>query len=86
MGAPTTDAPPRPSPPRTPAEIARPSDQQPTVSRVRAWAREQGFPVADRGRLRPEIWEACMPPSASCLRRTRDPVRQNVVTRTDATR
>ncbi|MBE1588207.1 DEAD/DEAH box helicase family protein [Nonomuraea angiospora] len=55
---PTTDASPRPSSPRTPAEITRPRDQQPTPSRVRAWAREQGLPVADRGRLRPEIWEA----------------------------
>ncbi|MGW4966197.1 Lsr2 family DNA-binding protein [Nonomuraea sp. NPDC004186] len=25
---------------------------------MRAWAREHGLPVADRGRLRPEIWEA----------------------------
>ncbi|MCC5579591.1 Lsr2 family protein [Microtetraspora sp. AC03309] len=25
---------------------------------MRAWAREQGLPVADRGRLRPEIWRA----------------------------
>ncbi|MET8861991.1 histone-like nucleoid-structuring protein Lsr2 [Nonomuraea sp. NPDC004580] len=36
----------------------QPSDQQPTPSRVRAWAREQGLPVANRGRLRPEIWKA----------------------------
>ncbi|GAA3535642.1 hypothetical protein GCM10022419_014080 [Nonomuraea rosea] len=57
-GPPTTDALPRPSPPKTPAKIARPSDQQPTASQVRAWAREQGLPVADRGRLRPEIWKA----------------------------
>ncbi|MEV1000046.1 histone-like nucleoid-structuring protein Lsr2 [Nonomuraea sp. NPDC050202] len=55
---PTTDTPPPPSPPGMPPEITRPSDQQPTASRVRAWAREQGLSVADRGRLRPEIWEA----------------------------
>ncbi|MEV4582271.1 histone-like nucleoid-structuring protein Lsr2 [Nonomuraea jabiensis] len=55
---PTADAPSHLSGPRTPPEIARRSDQQPTVSQVRAWAREQGLPVADRGRLRPEIWEA----------------------------
>ncbi|MGW6501223.1 DEAD/DEAH box helicase family protein [Nonomuraea angiospora] len=55
---PTADASPRSSPPRMPAAIARPSDSQSTVSHVRAWARDQGLPVADRGRLRPEIWEA----------------------------
>ncbi|GAA2213817.1 hypothetical protein GCM10009850_092800 [Nonomuraea monospora] len=55
---PATDTPPRPSPPKTSAEVAQPSDQQPTPSQVRAWAREQGLPVAGRGRLRPEIWKA----------------------------
>ncbi|WP_200824980.1 Lsr2 family DNA-binding protein [Nonomuraea solani] len=55
---PTTDTRPRSSPPKTPAEIPRPSDQQPTASQVRAWARKQGLPVADRGRLRPEVLES----------------------------
>ena len=31
---------------------------EPTTSEVRAWALEAGFDVADRGRLRPEIWAA----------------------------
>ena len=30
----------------------------PTVAEVRAWARRQGLPVGDRGRLRPEVLEA----------------------------
>lgn len=30
----------------------------PTTAEVRAWARTQGLPVTDRGRLRPEIWQA----------------------------
>ncbi|MEV1175008.1 hypothetical protein [Nonomuraea sp. NPDC049784] len=51
---PTTAAPSSPTPP----EIARPTGQQPTASQVRAWAREQGLLVADRGRLRPDTWEA----------------------------
>jgi superfamily II DNA or RNA helicase len=72
---PTTDAPLRPSPPRTPAEIARPSDRQPTVSQVRVWAREQGFPVADHGRLRPRSGKPGMPPPAPCPRRTPDSTR-----------
>lgn len=29
-----------------------------TVAQVRAWARQAGLQVPDRGRLRPEIWEA----------------------------
>jgi hypothetical protein len=37
----------------TPAEAPGPS-----TSEVRAWARDHGFPVPDRGRLRPEVWEA----------------------------
>ncbi|MGP3912963.1 DEAD/DEAH box helicase family protein [Nonomuraea sp. 10N515B] len=49
------DAPPLPSKTSSDAES---SDRQPTVSHVRAWAREQGLQVADRGRLRPEIWQA----------------------------
>lgn len=31
---------------------------EPTTSEVRAWAIEVGYEVADRGRLRPEIWAA----------------------------
>lgn len=31
---------------------------EPTTKEVRAWAREAGLDVPDRGRLRPEIWEA----------------------------
>lgn len=31
---------------------------EPTTADVRAWAREQGIEVPDRGRLRPEIWAA----------------------------
>jgi hypothetical protein len=32
--------------------------REPTVAAVRAWAVAQGLDVSDRGRLRPEIWEA----------------------------
>ncbi|AFM16074.1 ERCC4-type nuclease [Mycolicibacterium chubuense NBB4] len=30
----------------------------PSSAEVRAWARAAGLPVSDRGRLRPEVWEA----------------------------
>ncbi|MDD4868264.1 MAG: ERCC4 domain-containing protein [Mycobacterium sp.] len=30
----------------------------PSTAEVRAWARSAGLPVPDRGRLRPEIWQA----------------------------
>lgn len=30
----------------------------PSTAEVRAWARDAGLPVPDRGRLRPEIWSA----------------------------
>ena len=30
----------------------------PWTTEVRAWAREDGLPVPDRGRHRPEIWQA----------------------------
>lgn len=33
-------------------------DVEPTTAEVRAWAREAGLDVPDRGRLRPEIWDA----------------------------
>jgi len=36
---------------------ARPAGR-PSVSEVRAWAREQGHDVSERGRLRSELWEA----------------------------
>ena len=69
---PTADAPPRPSPLRTPPEIEQSRDRQPTVSHVRAWAREQGLPVADCGRLRPEIWEAWHAAAGTMPEGTRD--------------
>lgn len=31
---------------------------EPSMAEVRAWAVTAGPPVSDRGRLRPEIWEA----------------------------
>ena len=31
---------------------------EPTTAEVRAWARQHGFTVADRGRLHPDIWAA----------------------------
>ncbi len=35
-----------------------PAPVEPTTAEVRAWAREEGFAVPDKGRLRPEIWHA----------------------------
>jgi ERCC4 domain len=35
-----------------------PAAPGPATAEVRAWARGQGIPVPDRGRLRPEIWDA----------------------------
>jgi hypothetical protein len=32
--------------------------REPTTAEVRRWAIDHGFPVSDRGRLRPEIWAA----------------------------
>lgn len=34
------------------------AEPAPTTAQVRAWAREHGIPVPDRGRLRPEVWTA----------------------------
>jgi hypothetical protein len=34
-----------------------PNAREPSPTEIRAWARANGIPVADRGRLRPEIWE-----------------------------
>lgn len=39
-----------------PADDAGPPS--PTTAQVRAWAVGAGIPVADRGRLRPEVWDA----------------------------
>ncbi|MGO4600869.1 ERCC4 domain-containing protein [Terrabacter sp. 2YAF2] len=33
-------------------------DPEPSTAAVRAWALGEGLPVSDRGRLRPEIWDA----------------------------
>lgn len=38
---------------------------EPTVAAVRAWAVANGYAVSDRGRLRPEIWEAFRAAGAS---------------------
>ena len=35
-----------------------PAAPMPSTAKVRAWARAQGLSVPDRGKLRPEIWEA----------------------------
>ena len=43
-----------------------PTAPGPSTAEVRAWAREHGITVSDRGRLRPEIlhaWHAAHPPS-----------------------
>ena len=43
------------------AEFATPTGPaapEPGTTEVRAWARDAGLPVSDRGRLRPEIWQA----------------------------
>lgn len=34
------------------------SGREPSTAQVRAWAIDAGLDVADRGRLRPEVWEA----------------------------
>ncbi|GAA0975781.1 hypothetical protein GCM10009555_034260 [Acrocarpospora macrocephala] len=43
------------SPPQPSPVDVRP---EPSTAEVRAWARERGLDVPDKGRLRPEIWEA----------------------------
>jgi hypothetical protein len=35
-----------------------PAAPKPSTAEVRAWARTVDLPVPDRGRLRPEIWQA----------------------------
>jgi hypothetical protein len=48
--------PPLPAP--TSARPQKPGRMAPvSASQVRAWAKEHGIDVADRGRLRAEIWE-----------------------------
>jgi hypothetical protein len=43
----------------SPAELRRPREgTEATAAQVRAWALKQGYAVSDRGRLRPEIWDA----------------------------
>ncbi len=43
----------------SPGELAgAPEAPSPSTAEVRAWARANGITVPDRGRLRPEIWEA----------------------------
>jgi len=42
----------------TPPTSTPPAAPEPTTSEVRAWARAQGITVPDRGRLRPDIWQA----------------------------
>lgn len=34
------------------------AEPEPSTAEVRAWARQAGLPVPDRGRLRPEVWDA----------------------------
>jgi len=38
--------------------LGAPEPPEPTVAEVRAWARNAGLEVPDRGRLRPAIWDA----------------------------
>lgn len=44
--------------PTTEAAEPDPAAAVPSTARVRAWARDAGWPVPDRGRLRPEVWAA----------------------------
>lgn len=39
-------------------DIAVPPTDGPSTAEVRTWARGAGLPVPDRGRLRPEVWQA----------------------------
>ena len=41
-----------------PLLLSAPERPEPTVAEVRTWARNAGLQVPDRGRLRPEIWDA----------------------------
>ena len=42
----------------TPGGSAAPTTPEPTTSEVRGWARANGLVVPERGRLRPDIWQA----------------------------
>lgn len=44
--------------PGTPSENTSAVPPEPSTATVRAWARKHGIPVPDRGRLRPDVWEA----------------------------
>ena len=41
-----------------PALAAAPNQREPSTAEVRAWARQVGLAVPDRGRLQPGIWQA----------------------------
>jgi hypothetical protein len=41
-----------------PATSTAPGAPEPTTREVRAWAQANGITVPDRGRLRPDIWQA----------------------------
>lgn len=56
MAAPSEQ--PGPSQVEAPPAAEPPTSAPPTTAVVRAWAVQQGLPVSDRGRLRPEIWRA----------------------------
>jgi hypothetical protein len=44
---------------KTVVELARaPTAPEPSTAQVRAWARTSGLTVPDRGRLRPQVWDA----------------------------
>ncbi len=46
------------SPADEPAEPTERASTRTSPAVVRRWARENGLPVSDRGRLRPEVWDA----------------------------
>ena len=41
-----------------PKLTSAPNQPDPSTAEVRAWARQSGLPVPDRGRLQPTVWEA----------------------------
>jgi hypothetical protein len=41
-----------------PMLAAAPDQPEPSTAEVRAWARQAGLPVPDRGRLQPTVWQA----------------------------
>jgi hypothetical protein len=46
----------------------RPPGPEPSTAKVRAWTHSIGLSVPDRGRLRPEVWQACSGRSLGFLR------------------